>query len=239
METDLQFVKLLPAITTVINTRLDSGGRCGDLNRSYHGRSPFDCMCLMSQSFWIGVLHKIDPHLGICEKGGDHLAEGVGGHGPSEAIEDGEVQDLIRAAGVGRSFGGGRPGNPGEDFMERLRRQRFLQYAVVPFNFGGWSGAHGQQKRAGCGLTQAAGEVGTRQRRHLEVSEDAIRGRSCGDLVERLLTALRLQDFAALGFEENAGQGKADRVVIDGEDAARGNCLAETHIGHDCTHAAR
>ncbi len=76
-----------------------------------------------------------------------------------------------------------------------------------------------KRRARGSDLAQGAGQVRGAEAGHTEVGEDAI-GSMGGRHFQRRFPALRLEHGAALRFQQHRGNGEADRIVIDGEDAA-------------------
>ena len=84
---------------------------------------------------------------------------------------------------------------------------------------GRWRGAHGEKPGAGHHLTQRESQLRGAEAGHAEIGEDAIRVVSGGNFQSRF-SALRLKHSAALGFQQQRGDREADRIVVDGKDAA-------------------
>jgi hypothetical protein len=235
----LDFVEFTGTLTIMVNTELDDSGGIGHLAGADHGGSALEGVGFAAEGGDVGAAHDGDAGGGIPKEYGNDLAERGGGHGEKQTIEDGGVDSVVWIVAEGGRDG--RGGNlPGKGCPKSIEREGFGEDAVVALDGGRRRGGHGEEPRAGSGLAETQGKFGSGEARHAKVGEDAAgRFRGIGEEIERLLSTGSLKDVETVGFEENHGDGKADGVVVDGENTVRSRRVTGTHDALDCTQEQR
>lgn len=231
----LDFVEFTEKLTIMVNTGFDSSRGLDDLARADHGRTALEGVGLAAHRGGIGAAHVGKADRGILGEGDDDLAQRSRGHSAQQTVKNGGVDGSIGISRMGRREDfGGRIGR--ERGAQRFERQRLGEDAIVAVEGEGRGGGHGEQRRARGGVAKMRGEFGAGQAGHAKVREDAVGGLAViGEEVESFAAAGGLQDGPSVRFQENGGDGKADGIVVDGEDTAHREWTAWTRGPSDCT----
>ncbi len=230
-------VEFAQPIIRIVNTRFEDGGGTGNLKSADHGGTPLDGVRLSFDGNRVGGAHGGNTLVGVVQEDGEDFLETVRIDGTAKPIEDIGIENGV-FFGVMRGRGLDRHGSPGKRRAEAVRRERLFEHAVVAVNVGRRRRAHGKEESAGRGAAQGAGQIGAAEARHTEVGKDAVGGIGGGQ-IDGLGAAFGLENNTAFRLEQDRSDRKTDRVVVDGEDAARRGRRPGRHVGPDFTHGGR
>lgn len=227
---DFYLVEYLQAITFRINTSLKGSGSEGDPGGANHGGSALEGMSFAAEGGRVGGAHGAEPSGCVLEEGGEDFLEARARHGAAEAVKDGEIEDGRFVEGLGRWGGRGVESEcVAEGVAEGVRGEGLFEDGIEALDGRRRGSGHGEDAGGRGGAAQAFGERGTGEAGHEQVGKDAVGGNGGGEKIEGLGAAVGLEDGPAVGLEEDGGDGEADGVVVDDEDAARLGGKAGVH----------
>ena len=213
----LDLIEFAQALTRIVNTRFHRGGGTGHENGAHHAGASLYGMRFPARCGEIGRAHGDQALARVVQENRIDLFNAGRLDGPEQTVEDLGVDHSIAVRGncirLGNNY------RAGEGGLKALRGERLFEDSVVSIQMRRGRGAHSKEPGTGRDFPKRMGQFGRAETGHAQVGQHAVRHVGGGHLQSGFPT-LRLENGAALGFQQQRGDREADGIVVHGKDAA-------------------